>query len=124
LASSIGGVQLGVGLAHAVGHRNRVLVGQDARAAVAHGLQRVGRRRHHQVAGQHRVGLLRVDAHLGAASAAWRARRTKDSTAPPFCAKPMKSSTLALWPCRCAAIVTSAPTVTTPVPPTPVTSRS
>ena len=36
----------------------------------------------------------------------------------------MKSSTLAEWPSRCAAIAISAPTVTTPVPPTPVTSRS
>ena len=52
------------------------------------------------------------------------AMRTKLSTEPPFCAKPMKSSTLALLPSRCAAIVISAPTVTTPVPPTPVTSRS
>ena len=52
------------------------------------------------------------------------ARRTKDSTEPPFCAKPMKSSTEAWWPSRCAAMVTSAPTVTTPVPPTPVTSMS
>ena len=52
------------------------------------------------------------------------ATRTNDSTAPPFCAKPMKSSTDACLPSRCAAIVISAPTVTTPVPPTPVTSMS
>mmetsp|Transcript_11397 Transcript_11397/g.22195 ORF Transcript_11397/g.22195 Transcript_11397/m.22195 type:complete len:224 (-) Transcript_11397:2023-2694(-) len=52
------------------------------------------------------------------------ATRTKDSTAPPFCAKPMKSSTEACLPSRCAAMDTSAPTVTTPVPPTPVTSMS
>ena len=52
------------------------------------------------------------------------ARRTNESTEPPFCAKPMKSSTLAEWPSRCAAIAITAPTVTTPVPPTPVTSRS
>ena len=52
------------------------------------------------------------------------ARRTNESTEPPFCAKPMKSSTLADLPSRCAAIAISAPTVTTPVPPTPVTSRS
>ncbi|KAF1052822.1 MAG: hypothetical protein GAK41_00969 [Burkholderia gladioli] len=50
--------------------------------------------------------------------------RTYDSTAPPFCAKPMKSSTDALRPSRCAAMLISAPTVTTPVPPTPVTSMS
>ena len=36
----------------------------------------------------------------------------------------MKSSTLARLPSRCAAIAITAPTVTTPVPPTPVTSRS
>ncbi|MDT4846086.1 hypothetical protein FQZ97_800940 [compost metagenome] len=52
------------------------------------------------------------------------ASRTKLSTEPPFCAKPMKSSTLADLPSRCAAIAMTAPTVTTPVPPTPVTSRS
>ena len=47
----------------------------------------------------------------------------KLSTGPNFCAKPVKSSTEAPWPSRCAAIVISAPTVMTPVPPTPVTSR-
>ncbi len=52
------------------------------------------------------------------------ASRTKLRTEPPFWAKPMKSSTLALLPSRCAAMVIRAPTVTTPVPPTPVTSRS
>ena len=36
----------------------------------------------------------------------------------------MKSSTLAECASRCAAIAITAPTVTTPVPPTPVTSRS
>ena len=36
----------------------------------------------------------------------------------------MKSSTLDPLPSRCAAIVINAPTVMTPVPPTPVTSRS
>ena len=39
-------------------------VGEDARAAVAHGAQCLGRRAHHQVASQHGVGLLGVDAHL------------------------------------------------------------
>ena len=52
------------------------------------------------------------------------ATRTKLSTLPPFCAKPMKSSTEACLRSRCAAMVIRAPTVTTPVPPTPVTSRS
>ena len=57
-------------------------------------------------------------------SASVAAKRTNDSTEPPFCAKPMKSSTDALLPSRCAAMLISAPTVTTPVPPTPVTRMS
>ena len=97
---------------------------RHAGAAVAHGLQRLGRRTDHQVAGKDRIGLLRVDAHLVQSDRGDRPRRTNDSTEPPFCAKPMKSSTLALLPSRCAAIAITAPTVTTPVPPTPVTSRS
>ena len=44
---------------------------------------------------EHRVGLLRIDAHLVQPRRADRPRRTNDSTEPPFCAKPMKSSTLA-----------------------------
>src|SRR5690606_15128475 len=52
------------------------------------------------------------------------ASRTKESTGPNFWAKPVKSSTDAPFASRCAAIVTSALTVTTPVPPTPVISRS
>src|SRR5260370_31112404 len=44
-------------------------------------------------------------------------------TGPNFCANPVKSSTEAPLPSRCAAIATKAPTVITPVPPTPVTSR-
>jgi hypothetical protein len=116
-------LQAGVGVAQALGHRHFVRVGQDARAAVAHRGQRVGRGADHQVAGQDGVGLLGVDAHL-VQPRRHVGQRTNDSTEPPFCAKPMKSSTLALLPSRCAAIVMSAPTVTTPVPPTPVTSRS
>src|SRR3984893_2514050 len=49
--------------------------------------------------------------------------RMKLSTGPNFCAKPVKSSTEAPLLSRCAAIATKAPTVITPVPPTPVTSR-
>ena len=45
-------------------------------------------------------------------------------TAPPFCAMPVWSSTLAALPSRCAAIASTAPTVSTPVPPMPVTSRA
>ena len=45
-------------------------------------------------------------------------------TAPPFCAMPVMSSTLALLPSRCAAIARIAPTVSTPVPPMPVTSSA
>ena len=40
----------------------------------------------------------------GSAPPCRAARRTNESTEPPFCAKPMKSSTLAEWPSRCAAI--------------------
>ena len=67
-------------------------VDDDPRAAVAHRLQRVGARADHHVAGEHHVGLLRVDAHLVQRRVV-AAKRTNDSTEPPFCAKPMKSST-------------------------------
>ena len=50
--------------------------------------------------------------------------RMNESTGPNFWAKPVKSSTELPLPSRWAAIAISAPTVTTPVPPTPVTSRS
>ena len=43
-------------------------------------------------------------------------------TAPPFWARPAISITPAPLPSRCAAMAISAPTVTTPVPPTPVTT--
>ena len=46
--------------------------------------------------------------------------RTWVVTAPPFCARPVWSSTLAPLPSRCAAMPISAPMVTTPVPPMPV----
>ena len=58
------GLQAGVGVLQRFGHRNLVRVDQHPRAAVAHRLQRLGRCGHHDVAGQHRVGLLGVDAHL------------------------------------------------------------
>ena len=45
-------------------------------------------------------------------------------TGPNFCAKPIKSSTDAPLPSRLAAIAINWPTVTTPVPPTPVTTIS
>ena len=41
-------------------------------------------------------------------------------TAPPFCASPVWSSTVEPRPSRCPAMPSSAPMVTTPVPPTPV----
>ncbi len=43
------------------------------------------------------------------------------STAPPFWASPVMSSTLVPLPSRWAAMPSSAPMVTTPVPPMPVT---
>ena len=49
------------------------------------------------------------------------AMRTCDTTAPFFCASPVMSSTLQPLPSRCAAMPSSAPIVTTPVPPMPVT---
>ena len=56
---------------------------------------------------------------------AWRssgvgARRTWLITAPFFCDRPVKSSTVQPRPSRCAAMPSSAPTVMTPVPPMPV----
>ncbi len=48
------------------------------------------------------------------------ASRTWVVTAPPFCASPVWSSTVAPLPSRCPAMPSSAPMVTTPVPPTPV----
>ena len=47
--------------------------------------------------------------------------RTCETTAPFFCARPVMSSTLQPLPSRCAAMPSSAPIVTTPVPPMPVT---
>ncbi|MCG3190125.1 MAG: hypothetical protein LKCHEGNO_02736 [Burkholderiaceae bacterium] len=58
------GAQIGVGVHHRLGHRNLVHVGQHAGAVAAYALQRLGRRADHQVAGEHRVGLLGVYAHL------------------------------------------------------------
>ena len=63
-SSSASTLQVGVGIAQRLGDRDLVHVREDAGAAVAHGLQRIGRRGDDDVAGQHRVGLLRVDAHL------------------------------------------------------------
>ncbi len=60
---------------------------------------------------------------LGIASTA-SATRMWLVTAPPFWAMPVMSSTLAARPSMCAAMAISAPTVRTPVPPMPVTSRA
>ena len=48
--------------------------------------------------------------------------RMCETTEPPFCASPVISSTPQPLPSRCAAMPISAPMVTTPVPPTPVTT--
>ena len=53
-----------VGLLHRRGHRRLVQIGHHPGAAMAQRLQRLGRGADHQIAGQQRVGLLRVDAHL------------------------------------------------------------
>ncbi|MNN47234.1 hypothetical protein D3C81_1616460 [compost metagenome] len=47
---------------------------------------------------------------------------TWERTAPPFCASPAMSSTVTPLFSRCAAMPSRPPIVTTPVPPTPVTS--
>ncbi len=57
-------VQLGVGIAQRLGDRDLVQVREDARAAVAHCLQRAGRGTDDEIAGQHGIGLLGVDAGL------------------------------------------------------------
>ena len=54
-------------------------------------------------------------------SSGFGARRTWLITAPFFCARPVKSSTVQPLPSRWAAMPISAPTVITPVPPMPVT---
>ena len=83
--------------------------------------KRGGRGGDHHVAAEHEIGAAGGDAHrmdvLGRG-----ARRTWLITAPFFCASPVKSSTVQPLPSRCAAMPSSAPTVTTPVPPMPVTS--
>ncbi|KAG0751063.1 hypothetical protein G6F24_014677 [Rhizopus arrhizus] len=59
----------------------------------------------------------------GPAEAPAGAKRIWLTTVPPFCARPVRSSTAADRPSRCAAIDTMAPMVMTPVPPMPATSR-
>ena len=117
-------LQARVGVVQRFGDGDLVRVGHDPRAAVAHGLQRVGGCGDDQVAGQDRRRPAARRCAPGSAATGCRPCARSDSTDPPFCAKPMKSSTLADLPSRCAAIAINAPTVTTPVPPTPVTSRS
>ena len=48
--------------------------------------------------------------------------RTWLSTAPPFCARPDMSRIMLALPSICAAMPSSAPIVSTPVPPTPPTA--
>src|SRR5471030_1675950 len=63
---------------------------------------------------------LPVPTRVECKSACLSARRTCDITGPPFCARPLMSSTTAPLPSTCAAIARIWPTVTTPVPPMPV----
>ena len=83
--------------------------------------QRGRRGGHDHVAAQHQVGAAGGDAHGVRDPPASGARRTWLITAPFFCARPVKSSTVQPLPSRCAAMPISAPTVMTPVPPMPVT---
>ena len=76
---------------------------------------------HDHVAAQHEVGARRRRCAPRAGRSGCGASRTWLVTAPFFCARPVKSSTLQPLPSRCAAMPSSAPTVMTPVPPMPVT---
>ena len=57
-------LQVGIGVAQDLGHRDFVRVHQHLGAAMAHGVQGIGAGTDHDVAGQQGVGLLGVDAHL------------------------------------------------------------
>ena len=72
------------------------------------------------VAAEHELRLAGGDAR-GVQLLGRSAMRTCETTAPFFCARPVMSSTLQPLPSRCAAMPSSAPIVTTPVPPMPVT---
>ena len=97
-----------------------VQVDEDAALARPDRRQRLLRARHDDVAGEHRVGLLRRDADGSGSSSGVGAIRMWIVTAPPFCASPAMSMMPTPSPSRCAAMPSTAPTVTTPVPPTPV----
>ncbi|MNX87618.1 hypothetical protein D3C86_1195500 [compost metagenome] len=58
------GLQVGVRVAHELGGRQHMAVGDHLGAAVLDALQGVGGGGHHQVAGEQGVGLLGVDAYL------------------------------------------------------------
>ncbi len=60
------------------------------------------------------------DARIALMSSGCRAMRTCTATGPPFWARPDMSMMPAPFDSRCAAMPRIAPTVTTPVPPTPV----
>ena len=102
------------------GHR-LVGVQHDVRAAGADLRQRPVVVDDDHVATEHEVGFARGDAHGVDVGRATCAMRRWQVTAPPFCARPVWSSTVAPLFSRCAAMPISAPIVTTPVPPMPVT---
>jgi hypothetical protein len=101
------------------GHR-LVAVEHDARAAGANLRQRPVVVDDDDVAAEHEVGLARGDAHgVDVVRRLRDAQMARDRAA--FCARPVWSSTVLPLPSRCAAMPISAPIVTTPVPPMPVT---
>ncbi len=57
---------------------------------------------------------------LETTSTGWSLMMKLDSTAPPFCARPVWSRCTAYLPSMAAAVTSSASTVTTPVPPMPI----
>jgi hypothetical protein len=112
-----------VAVAGEVAGDDLVRVADDARAAAGPSGRASSAGRHDQIAADQRVRLADRDAHRGDV-AGRGAMRQWMATAPPFWASPAISISPAPLPSRCAAMARSAPTVTTPVPPTPVITCS
>ncbi len=111
--------QLELAVAGEVAGDDLVAVHHRAGAAAAGQPQRLGPGRDHQIAADQRIGLASGDPDRGDVLGGFASRQCR-CTAPPFCASPAISISPAPLPSRCAAIASTAPIVTTPVPPTPV----
>ena len=124
LANRVGHVRVGhlqVGILGEAARGRDVGVDHRARRARLHLRDRlVGSRDDHVAAEHHASPRPRRCAPRGSPRAC-AAMRMCEYTEPPFCARPVMSSTAAPLPSMCAAMPSSAPMVTTPVPPTPVT---